>query len=315
MNAVMGSLLIQCHKEVRVFLVFLAIILNFELIFMLAIITVVYKNYEVLHDFIYSLAAQSSHGYMLYIVDVTPEKERQLIPWIRKIEDKVSYLTGENKGYAFAVNKGIEIASNQGLTNYAVVNSDIVFDSNFVLESNQALAHHPRTILGAKIYYAPGFEYHTKSAPIEVVPYPNTPGTYTLWYAGGSYDWKNATTVHRGVDEIDSPEYNSSMTTEFVSGCCMLYDKTVYDIVGNWDPEYFMYYEDSDYCVRARKKHIKIMYDPAIMIWHKNAQSTGGSGSSFHSQYMTQSRLRFGLKYAPLRTKLHLLKNYVFSKN
>lgn len=281
---------------------------------MLAIITVVYKNYEVLHDFINSLASQTSQTYMLYIVDLTDEKERQLIPWIRKIEDKVTYLTGENKGYAHGVNVGLENASRQGFTRFAIVNPDVVFDTNFVLYATHSLAHHPRTILGAKIFYAPGYEYHVKSKPIDIIPYPLTPDTYTIWYAGGKIDWSHSTTSHVGVDEQDSAEYNQERSTDFVSGCCILYDKTVYDIVGVWDTGYFMYYEDTDYCMRARMKKIKILYDPTIVMWHKNAQSTGGSGSSFHLQYMEQSKLRFGLKYAPFWTKLHLLKNYVFSK-
>jgi GT2 family glycosyltransferase len=281
---------------------------------MLAIVTVVYKNYEVLHDFINSLVCQTSQMYMLYIVDLTDEKERQLIPWIRKIEDKVTYLTGENKGYAHGVNVGIENAAKQGLTRYAVVNPDIIFDTNFVLYATHSLAHHPRTILGAKIFYAPGYEYHTKSKPINAPPYPLTPDTYTIWYAGGNINWDHSTTSHVGVDEMDSGIYNEVVSTDFVSGCCMLFDKTVHDIVGAWDERYFMYYEDTDYCMRAKKKKIKILYDPTIVMWHKNAQSTGGSGSSFHLQHMDQSRLRFGLRHAPLRTKFHLLINYVFSK-
>jgi GT2 family glycosyltransferase len=194
------------------------------------------------------------------------------------------------------------------------VNPDIIFDTDFVLHTTHSLAEHPRTIIGGKIYYAPGFEFHTKTPTIETIPYPLKSNTYYLWYAGASADWNHATVTHRGVDLMDDEEFNSLTTTEIVSGCCMIYDKTVYDIVGSWDTNYFMYYEDSDYCVRAKNKGIKILYDPSIVLWHKNAQSTGGSGSKFHEREMAKSRLRFGLRYAPLKTKLHLVKNYIFSK-
>lgn len=281
---------------------------------MLAIITVVYKNYEVVNDFITSLSLQTSNAYMLFIVDVTDEKERQLIPWIRKIEDRVVYVTGQNKGYAHGVNIGIAEALKKGATHFAIVNPDIVFDTNFVLHTTHSLAERPRTVIGAKIYYAPGFEFHTKTKVLDTIPYPLIPSKYYLWYAGATVDWNHATVAHRGVDTMDAQQYDTLEPTDIVCGCCMIYDKTVHDIVGSWDTNYFMYFEDSDYCVRAKQKGIKILYDPSIVLWHKNAQSTGGSGSKFHEREMAKSRLRFGLKYAPLKTKLHLIRNYVFSK-
>ncbi len=274
-----------------------------------------YKNYEVVNDFITSLSLQTSNAFMLFIVDVTDEKERQLIPWIRKIEDRVTYITGVNKGYAHGVNLGILEALKKGATHFSVVNPDIVFDTNFVLHTTHSLAEHPRTIIGAKIYYAPGFEFHTKTQALDTIPYPLSPSTYYLWYAGASVDWDHATVTHRGVDIMDTQQYDTLEPTDIVCGCCMVYDKTVHDIVGLWDTNYFMYFEDSDYCVRANQKSIKILYDPSIVVWHKNAQSTGGSGSQFHEREMAKSRLRFGLKYSPLKTKLHLIKNYLFSNN
>ena len=60
----------------------------------------------------------------------------------------------------------------------------------------------------------------------------------------------------------------------------------------------------------AKKAGVKLFYDPSIIIWHKNAQSTGGSGSKLQQKYQRINRLRFGLKYAPIKTKLHLIKNY-----
>ncbi len=65
----------------------------------------------------------------------------------------------------------------------------------------------------------------------------------------------------------------------------MAYDKKIYEKVGKWDESYFLYYEDADFCERALKKQISLIYDSTIMLWHKNAQSTGGSGSSLHQKY------------------------------
>ncbi len=267
-----------------------------------------------LGDLISSITCQTSGIFSLTVVDLTEEDVRQPVPWLRKIEDRVTYLTGENKGYAHGVNIGISHAIKRGDKLLAIINPDVVLDPDFILHATHTLASHPRTIIGGKILYAPGFEYHTKSPAQSHIPYTTSPGTHYIWYAGGAFDWAHATSSHRGVDELDSAQYDSAEPTQFVTGCCMIYDRTVHDIVGEWDARYFMYYEDADYCVRASKIGIRIWYDPSIILWHKNAQSTGGSGSPLHTISMARSRLRFGLKYAPLRTRLHLIKDYVFSK-
>lgn len=274
---------------------------------MLAIITVVYRNYEILHDFIESLANQTSSSYKVYFVDVTEPEKREIIPWIRKIEGKYTFIESINKGYASGVNIGVTSALKEGLTRFAIVNPDILFDKNFVLHSTQAISQHPKCIIGGKIFYAKGFEYHKDR-------YQQSEQGRVLWYAGGTIDWKNAAGNHIGVDEVDSEKYSKLQKTGFVSGCLMIYDKSVYDIVGPWDEKYFMYYEDTDYCIRATRKGISIWYEPSIVIYHKNAQSTGGSGSKMHELWMKKSRMRFGMKYAPLRTKVHLLVNNALSR-
>ena len=92
----------------------------------------------------------------------------------------------------------------------------------------------------------------------------------------------------------------------------MLFDKKAFDRLGFLDEGYFLYFEDADYCVRAKNKNIKLYYDPSVVIWHKVSQSTGGSGSDLHIRYQSINQLKFGLRYAPLKTKLHLIKNYLY---
>lgn len=94
----------------------------------------------------------------------------------------------------------------------------------------------------------------------------------------------------------------------------MIFDKKVVERVGHWDEDYFLYFEDADFCEKAKRKKIQLYYDPSIILWHKNAQSTGGSGSSLQQKYQLKNRLKFALKYAPLKTKLHLLWNYFSEK-
>lgn len=281
---------------------------------MLAIITVIYKNYEIVHEFVASLTAQSCQDFRVYILDLTEEKDRDTLIFD---DDRYILQTGPNRGYAYGVNRGVELATRDGLSRFAVVNPDVILDAEFVSSCIESLLQHPKTLIGGKIFYAPGYEYHQDKVPKNTFRLPKdgscfplpTDYPYSIWYAGGRIDWAHATTRHIGVDDLDHQMYDVPGATDFVTGCCMVYDKQVVDVLGRWDEGYFMYYEDSDYSVRARKTAIEIRYEPSIKLWHKNAQSTGGSGSDFHVKMMNKSHFRFAMKHAPWRTKLHVLKN------
>ncbi len=266
----------------------------------LAIITVIYQNYTVLADFLQSLEKQTDKNFHLSIADLSKDKQ--------KIDTKniaSTIIDAENLGYAHGINIGIEKAVKDGCTQFCVVNSDIYFAENFVSKASQSIENHPNSIIGGKIYYAPGFEYHKERYNLDQL------GT-VFWFAGGTIDWNHVLVSHRGVDELDQGQYDTFEETDFITGCLVCYDKSIVDHIGRWDKSYFMYYEDTDYSVRAKRKGIKLYYDPSIIIWHKNAQSTDGAGSEFHQKYQKQNRLKFGLKYAPLKTKLFLVKNHLF---
>lgn len=266
----------------------------------LAIITVIYKNYTILQDFFKSINAQTAKNVVIYIADATPHLQP-----INYNGLDIKVFPVENKGYAHGINTGLKKAIHDGCTLFSVMNCDTILKNNFVKEVLGSLHEHPSSIIAGKIYYAPGYEYHKSR-------YGEKDKGKVIWYAGGHVDQNHALTPHRGVDEVDKGQFDVFMLTAFVNGCLMSLDKKVIDRIGMWDESYFLYYEDADYCERAKMKDIPLIYNPNIVIWHKNAQSTGGSGSSLHLKYQRSSRLKFGLKYMPLRTKFHLVKNCVF---
>ena len=128
-------------------------------------------------------------------------------------------------------------------------------------------------------------------------------------------DGKNVLGHHRGVDEVDQGQYNKIEKTDFASGCCMLVRREVFEKaavpVGGFDERYYLYYEDADLSERAKLASFKILYAPKAILWHKNAGSAGGSGSSLQDYYITRNRLLFGMRYALLRSKIALLRESV----
>lgn len=267
----------------------------------LAIITTVYNNYTVLHDFFESLQNQSCLKFKVFLADSSSDKRV-----IEKTSFPIHIQSIENRGYAGGVNNGLKQALSEGFQYFCVINNDVIVQKDFVEAVLSSLQKHKKTLVGGKIWYAPGFEFHTKR-------YSNDEHGKVIWYAGGTVDWKHALTNHIGVDTVDIGQYDKTCNTEFITGCCITFDKNVYELLGFWDEAYFLYFEDADYCERAKKKNLQLLFDPSIQLWHKNAQSSDGSGSNLHVTFQKKARLRFALKFAPLRTKLHILKNYFFS--
>ncbi|PIU36940.1 hypothetical protein CO005_03410 [Candidatus Roizmanbacteria bacterium CG_4_8_14_3_um_filter_34_9] len=267
---------------------------------MIGLITVNYNQYQLTREFIDSLeTVKNASDLTVFIADVSTKKEDFKIG---KYPMKVVIKPLPNKGYAYGINEGTKYFIKQGIDKFCAINNDIFFDRNFSIEAHRGFEK--ADIFGGKIYYAPGYEYHKKYQKQDIGK--------VIWYAGGINDWKNVYTSHRGVDEVDNQQYEKFEETDFITGCMLFFNKKVMDKVGFWNEKYFLYFEDSDFCERAKRSGFRLFYNPKIIIWHKNAQSTGGSGSPLQQKYQRKNQLIFGIKYAPFRTKLHLIKNYFF---
>lgn len=266
----------------------------------LAIVTVVYESYTATNDFLASLAKQKNKDFHLYLADLSKNKQEI------KTNLPITILESTNLGYAHGVNLGLKKALKDGLENFCIINNDVFFNDDFVEKISSSIIKHSSSIIGGKIYYAPGYEFHK-------IRYQKKDLGKVLWYAGGKINWNHVLTPHRGVDEVDKCQYNHFEKNDFVTGCLMCFDKRVIDKIGYLDESYFLYYEDADYCERAKRKNINLFYDPSNVIWHKNAQSTQGSGSNIHQKFQRKSRLKFGFRYAPIRTKIHLLKEFILN--
>ena len=221
------------------------------------------------------------------------EQIKKHFPEIILIENK------KNLGFAEGNNAGIRYAMEKGADYIMILNNDTVADKNlinvFMKKINQ------NSILSPKIYFYPGKEYHHDR-------YEEKEKGKVIWYAGGIIDWKNVLCSHRGVDEVDSGQYDKTEETEFISGCCMFIPVEVFKKIGLLDARYFAYLEDVDFCERAKAAGIKLIYEPKAIVWHKNAGSFGGVGTLRQDYLFTRNRLLFGYRYAPWRTKFALFR-------
>ncbi len=208
----------------------------------------------------------------------------------------------ENTGFSGGYNIGMKEALADGADYILIINNDTVMDTSLLQELIKGFSIDKKIgVTTPKIYFAKGHEFHKDR-------YKKHELGKVFWYAGGYADWANITSVHRGVDEVDNGQYDTPEKITFASGCCMLFKKEVLEKVGLLDEAFFLYYEDADLNERIQRAGYRIYYIPSAVLVHVNAASSGGAGNPLQDYFITRNQMLFGMKYAPVRSKLALLR-------
>lgn len=198
-----------------------------------------------------------------------------------------------NLGFTDGNNLGIDLAIKECRPDYVLLlNNDTTVSPDFLTHLLKEAERNPKLGMAVpKIYFSPDREFHHESYTAEQ-------RGKVLWFAGGSLDWSNLDAFHRGVDEVDRGQFDTTHETEFATGCCLLIPTKVIERVGMLNPDYFLYLEDVDWSMRVVEAGYEVLFVPESVIWHKNAGSSGGSGSPLQQYYQNRNRLYFFMKFA-----------------
>lgn len=209
---------------------------------------------------------------------------------IKKYFPKISLIeNSDNFGFTGGNNIGIKYALEQGADYILILNPDTVVEKNTIKNLLSEANKYQTGIIGPKIYFGEDRK---------------------IWYAGGVLDMDNVIGNHRGVDEKDNGQYDQAGETDYVTGAAMLISSEVFNKIGLFDERYFLYYEDADFCVRAKQVGFKVWYTPHSTVYHKNARSTG-LGSPLQDYYITRNRMLFASKFLLFRTRFALFREAV----
>jgi GT2 family glycosyltransferase len=218
--------------------------------------------------------------------DGTAEMVAHDLPDVRLIESP------QNVGYGGGLNQGIRIARGRYLL---VLNQDIVLRPGALAELVRFAEAHPDAgAIGARLEYEDGrFQHSAFRFP----------------------DWKQAFFgFFDGLVQLDSEvngRYPDVMLAqpfevEHLLGACMLLRREALDQVGLFDPTFFMYYEETDLCVRLVRAGWRNYYLPSARVMHVSAASTSAASEQmsveFHrSQAIFYRRHRGPEGYAVLK--------------
>lgn len=107
--------------------------------------------------------------------------------------------------------------------------------------------------------------------------------------------------------EKDKGQRDDIRETAYIHGAAMVVPKEVIDKVGPMYEDYFLYYEEYDWCERVKKVGYSIWYYGKSTVFHKESVSTG-QDSPLKVYYLTRNRLLFARRnYKALPKFLALL--------
>lgn len=251
---------------------------------------IVILNYKVADDTIQCIRSiQKSQYKDFFIVVVDNASGDDIEKRLKSFPDVVFMQSKENSGYTGGNNLGIKEALRRGAELVFILNPDTYVEFECI---GNCVAGLDKT--GAGIV-APKILFDDKK---------------TIWYAGGRFDFANVIGHHLGVDKVDRGQYEKVQETDYSSGAAMLVSRQVFAKIGFFDEKFFLYYEDSDFCFRAKQAGFKVIYIPKAVVYHKNAHSTG-LGSSLQDYYITRNRMLFASKFLSFRTRFALFREAV----
>ncbi len=112
-----------------------------------------------------------------------------------------------------------------------------------------------------------------------------------IWFVGGKFLLFLKKPFHLFYGQYDKGQMKEPAEIDWVSGCCMLIRRKVFEEIGMLDADYFHYCEDVDFCIKAKQHGFKIVVVPDAKIYHKFALSIGGKFSPLATYYRTRNIL------------------------
>jgi GT2 family glycosyltransferase len=170
----------------------------------------------------------------------------------------------ENVGFGKANNQALEIAKGKLLL---LINPDTIVREDTFDKLIHFFNSHPEAgMAGCKVLNPDGTLQLAcrRSYPTPWVSFCKAAGLSTLFPNSRIFAKYNLTYLPEDeINEVDA-----------ISGAFMMFRKEVYEKIGGFDPQFFMYGEDLDLCYRTQQAGFKVYYVPDTEIIHYKGEST-----------------------------------------
>lgn len=233
-------------------------------------VSIIIPNYnggQYLLDCLRSIYVQDPKPYSLEIIlvdnaskDNSQTRAKKEFPKIKLIQFQ------KNKGFAKAVNAGIKKAKGNFIF---ILNNDTLLEKNCL----QGLI---KTFEKDKKIGVVGGKINNPQGKLDLPGFKLNP--------------------YLGFMIYDSKGKNQAKEIDWVSGSAMMVQKEVLQKIGLLDEKFFFYFEDTDFCLRAKRAGYKIFYQPMAKIVHLGGLASKEVNKAQLNQYWYRGKFRCILK-------------------
>ena len=177
-----------------------------------------------------------------------------------------------NLGFAGGNNVGMRKAP---ADYYAFVNPDVTLKPDWLTSIIRVMEDEPSIgIVGSKIFY----------------------GNRVLLQHTGGMLRDNLLSYHRGANQLDIGQFDEQCDVDYAMGAAFVARRSTAEALGYMADAYFMYFEETEFCYRARKSGQRVVYVPDAVAYHNERFSLSGTPSWRYLWLYHRSRYLFALR-------------------
>lgn len=249
-----------------------------------AVIMVNYNSFNDTKEIISDLNKFDKKIFDIFLVDNHSSKEDsdKLSKYAKENKIILTKLS-ENLGFAGGNNVAIKMALANEYDYIFLLNPDtLIKDKDFFKIIEREMKESHADIIGPLIKYYPEKE--------------------KIYFAGGFISNITGMTVMKGKKELDHGQYKDNIKCDFITGCAIIIKKEVFDKIGLIPEDYFLYFEEADFCMKAKNNGFNVVFTPKTTVYHK-VSSAIGYLSNTYLYYMIRNQRIFSKKYISWKCK------------
>ncbi|MBC7555307.1 MAG: glycosyltransferase family 2 protein [Taibaiella sp.] len=248
-----------------------------------SVITVNFNQKLVTEELLASVFATNTYAALELIVVDNGSEINEVPGWQERFPNIKFIRSEQNLGFAGGNNLGIKQAGGDYLF---FVNNDTEFTPGLVQALAETLDKHPECGM-----VSPKIKYYDQPDRLQ----------YAGFTAMNYYTARNRCV---GQFEIDNGQYEKNTgETGFIHGAAMMLRREAIIKAGLMPENYFLYYEEMDWCERVKKARYTIWVNMQALIYHKESVSVG-SKSALKEYFMNRNRILFIRRNCSLTTRI-----------
>ena len=237
---------------------------------------IVVLNYKNLEDTIACLASLRKITYNRYRIVVVDNDSRDgSYEYLKEHETDCCIIqSGENRGYAAGNNVGIHYALEQGAEYVCILNNDVEVEPDFLTKLVQYMESEPDVGMTGPVVYEYNQREKIQSAGFSICV--RTGRTQPLWQG-------------KHKKELSGKHI---IVSDGLSGTCLLVRREVLEKAGLIPENYFLFFEEMEWCLRIRKKGYKLATVLTAAVYHKGSATLKKTGT-LSRYYMARNQALF----------------------